>query len=67
MFNFLRPPTSITAARGRGKSGTAGLSIAAAVAFGYVNIYVTSPHLENLITLFEFVLKDLMHLNFDQI
>lgn len=34
-----------------------GLSIAAAVAFGYVNIYVTSPHPENLITLFEFVLK----------
>lgn len=34
-----------------------GLSIAAAVAFGYVNIYVTSPHPENLITLFEFILK----------
>lgn len=34
-----------------------GLSISAAVAFGYVNIYVTSPHPENLVTLFEFVLK----------
>lgn len=34
-----------------------GLSIAAAVSFGYVNVYVTSPHPENLITLFEFVLK----------
>lgn len=34
-----------------------GLAISAAVAFGYVNIYVTSPHPENLITLFEFVLK----------
>lgn len=34
-----------------------GLSIAAALALGYVNIYVTSPHPENLITLFEFVLK----------
>ncbi|XP_013101458.2 RNA cytidine acetyltransferase [Stomoxys calcitrans] len=53
----LKPPTSLTAARGRGKSAAMGLSIAAAVAFGYVNIYVTSPHPENLITLFEFVLK----------
>lgn len=34
-----------------------GLGIAAAVAFGYVNIYVTSPSPENLITLFEFILK----------
>lgn len=58
-FNIFicRPPTSLTAARGRGKSAAMGLSIAAAVAFGYVNIYVTSPHPENLITLFEFVLK----------
>lgn len=53
----LKPPTSLTAARGRGKSAAMGLSVAAAVAFGYVNIYVTSPHPENLITLFEFVLK----------
>ncbi|KAH8323887.1 hypothetical protein KR067_009594 [Drosophila pandora] len=53
----LKPPMSLTAARGRGKSAALGLSIAAAVAFGYVNIYVTSPHPENLITLFEFVLK----------
>ncbi|EDV99606.1 RNA cytidine acetyltransferase isoform X1 [Drosophila grimshawi] len=53
----LKPPISLTAARGRGKSAALGLSIAAAVAFGYVNIYVTSPHPENLITLFEFVLK----------
>ncbi|XP_036318719.1 RNA cytidine acetyltransferase [Rhagoletis pomonella] len=53
----LKPPTTLTAARGRGKSAAMGLSIAAAVAFGYVNVYVTSPHPENLITLFEFVLK----------
>ncbi|XP_017150830.1 RNA cytidine acetyltransferase isoform X2 [Drosophila miranda] len=53
----LEPPMSLTAARGRGKSAALGLSIAAAVAFGYVNVYVTSPHPENLITLFEFVLK----------
>ncbi|XP_031632657.1 RNA cytidine acetyltransferase-like [Contarinia nasturtii] len=53
----VKPPTSLTAGRGRGKSAAMGLSISAAVAFGYVNIYVTSPHPENLITLFEFVLK----------
>ncbi|KAH8304725.1 hypothetical protein KR044_007263, partial [Drosophila immigrans] len=53
----LKPPMSLTAARGRGKSAALGLSMAAAVAFGYVNVYVTSPHPENLITLFEFVLK----------
>ncbi|KOB78768.1 Uncharacterized protein OBRU01_00981 [Operophtera brumata] len=54
-----RPPHCLTAARGRGKSACLGLSVAAAVALGYVNIYVTSPHPENLITLFEFVLKGL--------
>uniref|UniRef100_A0A2A4JQT3 RNA cytidine acetyltransferase n=1 Tax=Heliothis virescens TaxID=7102 RepID=A0A2A4JQT3_HELVI len=54
-----RPPHCLTAARGRGKSACLGLSVAAAVALGYVNIYVTSPHPENLITLFEFLLKGL--------
>uniref|UniRef100_U5EMW5 RNA cytidine acetyltransferase n=1 Tax=Corethrella appendiculata TaxID=1370023 RepID=U5EMW5_9DIPT len=53
----LKPPTSLTAARGRGKSVAMGLSIAAAISFGYVNVYVTSPSPENLITLFEFTLK----------
>ncbi|XP_055689999.1 RNA cytidine acetyltransferase isoform X2 [Lutzomyia longipalpis] len=53
----LKPPTSLTASRGRGKSAAMGLAISAAIAFGYVNVYVTSPHPENLITLFEFILK----------
>lgn len=48
---------SLTAARGRGKSAALGLAISAAVAFGYSNIYVTSPSPENLKTLFEFVFK----------
>ncbi|XP_053686270.1 RNA cytidine acetyltransferase [Sabethes cyaneus] len=52
----LKPPTSLTAGRGRGKSAAMGLAISAAVAFGYVNIYVTSPSPENLVTLFEFVM-----------
>lgn len=54
-----RPPHCLTAARGRGKSACLGLAVAAAVALGYVNIYVTSPHPENLITLFEFLLRGL--------
>ncbi|KAL4716997.1 hypothetical protein ACJJTC_001858 [Scirpophaga incertulas] len=54
-----RPPHCLTAARGRGKSACLGLAVSAAVALGYVNIYVTSPHPENLITLFEFVVRGL--------
>ncbi|XP_077287294.1 RNA cytidine acetyltransferase l(1)G0020 [Arctopsyche grandis] len=54
-----RPPHCLTAARGRGKSACLGLAVAASIALGYVNIYVTSPHPDNLISLFEFVLKGL--------
>lgn len=50
---------SLTAARGRGKSAALGLAIAGAIAYGYSNIYVTSPSPENLHTLFDFVLKGL--------
>ena len=53
----LRSTVAMTAARGRGKSAALGLSIAAAVAFGYSNIFVTSPSPENLKTLFEFVFR----------
>lgn len=53
----LKPPTSLTAARGRGKSAAMGLAVAGAVSFGYSQVYVTSPSPENLITFFEFVLK----------
>lgn len=48
---------ALTAARGRGKSAALGLAMAGAVAFGYSNIFVTSPSPENLSTLFEFVFK----------
>ncbi|GMR53705.1 hypothetical protein PMAYCL1PPCAC_23900 [Pristionchus mayeri] len=48
---------SLSAGRGRGKSASLGLALAGAVAFGYTNIFVTSPSPENLKTLFEFVLK----------
>ncbi|KAK0183472.1 hypothetical protein PV327_001510 [Microctonus hyperodae] len=46
---------SLTAARGRGKSATLGLAIAGAVAYGYSNIYISSPSPENINTLFEFI------------
>ena len=54
----------MTAARGRGKSAAMGLSVAAAVAHGYSNIFVTSPSPENLKTLFEFVFKGFDALNY---
>lgn len=53
----LRSTVSLTAARGRGKSAALGLSVAAAVAFGYSNIFVTGPTPENLKTFFEFIFK----------
>lgn len=56
----------MTAGRGRGKSAAMGLSVAAAVAFGYVNIFVTSPHPENLVTFFEFVLKGFDSLEYQE-
>ena len=39
------------------RSAALGLAIAAAVGFGYSNIFVTSPSPENLHTLFEFIFK----------
>ncbi|XP_017261286.1 RNA cytidine acetyltransferase [Kryptolebias marmoratus] len=53
----LRSTVALTAARGRGKSAAMGLAIAAAVAFGYSNIFVTSPSPDNLHTMFEFIFK----------
>lgn len=55
---------SISSGRGRGKSASLGLSLAGAIAFGYTNIFVTSPSPENLKTLFEFVLKGLDSLDY---
>ncbi|CAF3393603.1 unnamed protein product [Rotaria sp. Silwood1] len=52
-----RHTCSITASRGRGKSAALGLAVSGAIAFGYSNIYVTSPAPENLKILFEFILK----------
>ncbi|CAM9182779.1 unnamed protein product [Chrysoparadoxa australica] len=53
----LRSTVALTAARGRGKSAAIGLCLAGAVAYGYSNVFVTSPSPENLGTVFEFVMK----------
>lgn len=53
----LRSTVTLSAARGRGKSAALGVAIAAAIAHGYSNIFITSPSPENLKTLFEFVFK----------
>ncbi|XP_071515757.1 RNA cytidine acetyltransferase isoform X3 [Panulirus ornatus] len=57
---------TLTAGRGRGKSAALGISIAGAIAFGYSNIFVTSPSPENLNTLFEFVLKSLNKMGYEE-
>ncbi|PWZ03216.1 DUF699-domain-containing protein [Testicularia cyperi] len=63
----LSTTVALTAARGRGKSAALGLCIAAAIAHGYSNIFVTSPSPENLKTLFEFVFKGLDALGYDEV
>ncbi|XP_058806427.1 RNA cytidine acetyltransferase [Phymastichus coffea] len=62
----LRSTISLTAARGRGKSAALGLAIAGAIAFGYSNIYITSPSPENLKTVFEFISKGFEALNYQE-
>ncbi|KAL9935741.1 hypothetical protein V8E36_005318 [Tilletia maclaganii] len=58
---------SLTAPRGRGKSATLGLALSAAIAHGYANIYVTSPSPSNLGTLFDFFLRGLKELGYDEV
>lgn len=62
----LSSTVTLTAGRGRGKSAALGLSIAASLAHGYSNIFVTSPSPENLKTLFEFVFKGLDKLGYEE-
>ncbi|CAF0885538.1 unnamed protein product [Brachionus calyciflorus] len=62
----LRSTVTLTASRGRGKSAALGLAISAAIAYGYSNIFVTSPTPENLKTLFEFVFKGFDSLDYQE-
>lgn len=58
--------TTLTAPRGRGKSATMGLCLAAAVWIGYSNIIVTAPRSENLKTAFQFVVVGLKALGYEE-
>ena len=53
----LRSTVVLTAARGRGKSAALGLSVAAAIAYGYSNVFITAPSPENVKTLFDLILR----------
>lgn len=53
----LSSTVTLTAGRGRGKSAALGLAVALAVSFSYSNIFVTSPHPDNLHTFWQFVFK----------
>ena len=59
-----KPVVSLTAARGRGKSASLGLCVAGAIAYGYSNIFVTAPALENLFTTFSVLLDGLKALKY---
>lgn len=57
---------TLTAPRGRGKSATMGLCLAAAVWIGYSNIMVTAPRSENLKTVFQFGVIGLKALGYEE-
>lgn len=62
----LSSTVALTAGRGRGKSAALGIAVAAAISYGYTNIFVTSPHPDNLKTLFEFVGKTFKALGYEE-
>uniref|UniRef100_A0A6T6YLF8 RNA cytidine acetyltransferase n=1 Tax=Amorphochlora amoebiformis TaxID=1561963 RepID=A0A6T6YLF8_9EUKA len=62
----LSTTVSMTAARGRGKSAALGFVIAGAIAYGYSNIFVTSPSPENLKTVFQMTFKALDALEYKE-
>ena len=57
---------ALTAGRGRGKSASIGLCLAGALSFGYSNINVTAPEPENLVAVFDFVLRGLKALKYQE-
>lgn len=55
---------SITASRGRGKSAALGISIAQAVNLGLLSVYIASPTIENVKTVFLFLISGLEKLGY---
>lgn len=62
----LSSTVTLTAARGRGKSAALGLAVALAVSYSYSNIFVTSPHPDNLGTFWQFVFKGFDRLGYKE-
>lgn len=56
----------MTAARGRGKSAAIGLCLAGAISLGYSTIMVTAPEPENLVSVFDFILRGLKALKYQE-
>lgn len=61
-----RGTIAMTAARGRGKSAAMGLCLAGALSLGYSNIGVTAPEPENLVSVFDFIVRGLAALKFQE-
>ena len=57
---------AMTAGRGRGKSAAIGLCLAGALSFGYSTIMVTAPEPENLVAVFDFILRGLKALRYQE-
>lgn len=57
---------SVTAARGRGKSATLGLAISLAIFKSLSTIFISAPNLENVGTIFEFILKGITLLGYKE-
>jgi len=57
---------ALTAGRGRGKSAALGLCLAGALSFGYSTIIVTSPEPENLVAVFDFAIRGLKALQYEE-
>jgi N-acetyltransferase 10 len=62
----LKSTVAMTAARGRGKSAAIGLCLAGAVSLGYSTIMVTAPEPENLVSVFDFCLRGLKALKYQE-
>lgn len=57
---------ALTAARGRGKSAAMGLCLAGAISFGYSTLGVTAPSEENVVAVFDFVIRGLKALHYQE-
>jgi N-acetyltransferase 10 len=57
---------AMTAPRGRGKSAAIGLCLAGALSLGFSTIYVTAPAPENLVSVFDFTLRGLKVLKYQE-